>query len=99
MLSTTYRTFPEKGLGVVTVTIVDAPPTTLAGYTFLASCEKCGGALIAEGSSRGREDIVGACRNVSAVAYCADCGYQVRIDVVITPINQRRTPESRWVRT
>lgn len=83
----------------MTVTVVDAPPTTLAGYSFLVNCEKCGGPLVAEGSSRGREDIVGVCRNVSSVAYCADCSYQVRIDVVITVINQRRTPESRWVNT
>lgn len=68
----------------------------VGGYTFLVNCEKCGGGLVPEACSRGREDIATACRSVSAVVFCPSCRVQARIDVVYTPLNQQRTPESRW---
>lgn len=56
------------------------------GLTAPVNCERCAGGLTIEGKSRGREDVGGACRNVSAVVYCKPCNARWRLDVVLTPI-------------
>ena len=85
----------------MTVAIVDVHLPTLdaetGGLTFFVNCFRCGGDLVLEAGSRGRADMVGPCMNVSQVTYCRSCGSRDRIDVVITPMNERRLPEKRWL--
>lgn len=72
--------------------LMEAPPlVTIAsdqGLTAPVNCSKCGGGLAIEGKSRGREDVAGPCRNVSAVVWCVPCNARWRLDVVLTPISE-----------
>ena len=86
----------------MTVAIVDVNLPTLdaatGGLSFHCNCHRCGGGLVLEAGSRGRADMVGACMNVSQIVFCRTCGSRDRIDVVITPLNEQRTPERRYTR-
>lgn len=84
----------------MTVSLIDVSRPTLdaatGGLSFFVNCFRCGGALVLEAGTRGRADVVGPCMNVSQVTYCRSCGSRDRIDVVITPLNEKRSPERRW---
>ena len=85
----------------MTVAIIEADAQCLdaetGGAVFFANCPRCAGGLIFEAGSRGRADMVGPCLHVSVAVYCRNCKARDRIDVVYTLLNEKRTPERRYV--
>ena len=68
------------------------------GFFVPANCPTCGGGWAVEGASRGREDMVPACREIRVSLFCTPCKERYVLLVQLGIATRQTSPEKRWTK-